>query len=75
MTGMSQLLDDGMFLSLPLDTTIVYALFYSTLFWLPVRGAAAMIDYWKSGEDMVPEMLAEPEPCGYRVGMKVLPPL
>ena len=75
MTGMSQLLDDGMFFSLPLDTTIVYALFYSALFWLPVRGAAAMIDYWKSGEDMEPEMLTEAQPCGYRVGMKVLPPL
>lgn len=43
MTAMSLFGDVSVF-SMPLERTLVYALWYATLFWLPVRGAAAVID-------------------------------
>ncbi len=39
-----QLLADG-FILLPLNQLVVLSMFYSTLFWLPVRGAAALLEH------------------------------
>ena len=70
---MSDLLrgDDTTLLSLTLLKTSVYALWYSTLFWLPVRGLCALSDRWR-GVGMYGKAVAEP---AYRVGMNVLPPM
>ena len=65
------LLGDATILSLAVDRTIVYALWYSALFWLPVRGIAAMIDC-RRALGVWDDMTAEP---GYCVGMDVLPPM
>ncbi len=39
-----QLLADG-FILLPLNQLVFLSMFYSTLFWLPVRGAAALVEH------------------------------
>ena len=76
MTGMSLLLSDLSILSLSLERTIVYALWYATLLWLPVRGAAALIDH-RNGRhqqlDVRHQMVTANE--GYCIGMNILPPL
>jgi hypothetical protein len=61
---------------LPLEQTIVWALFYSTLFWLPVRGVAAVVDRCR-GRYLQLDLLeddAAPEPV-YHLGKSILPPL
>ena len=73
MAGISLLLGAN-FLALPIEQTMVWALFYSTLFWLPVRGVAAAIDRCRDRHVLthLDEEFA-PQPC-YHIGMKVLPP-
>lgn len=64
-------------LALSLERTIIYALFYAALFWLPVRGAAALLDHWRGrGEPFFDDGLAAAREEGrtYHIGMKVLPP-
>ena len=39
-----QLLADG-FVLLPLNQLVLLSMFYATLFWLPVRGAAALLEH------------------------------
>ncbi len=76
MTGMSLFLSDLSILSLSLERTIVYALWYATLLWLPVRGAAALIDH-RNGRhqqlDVRHQMATANE--SYCIGMNILPPL
>ncbi len=67
------LLGDTSIYSLPLARTIVYALWYSALFWLPARGIAAMIDCRRGvGVGVYDEAVADP---GYRIGMDIEPPM
>ncbi len=70
---MSDLLlgDDTTLLSPVLLKTGVYALWYATLFWLPVRAFCDLFDRRRAagGHD---ETAVE---TGYRVGMNVLPPM
>jgi hypothetical protein len=76
MAGISLLLGEG-FVALPIEQTMVWAVFYATLFWLPVRGVAAVFqrrsadagDYKLRHQ----EQLASSRPV-YHVGMKILPP-
>ncbi len=65
------LLGDATIFSLAMERTIVYAVWYSALFWLPVRGIAAMIDS-RRGLGFYDEAAVEP---GYCIGMNVLPPM
>ncbi len=58
-------------LSLSLERTIIYGLWYSALFWLPIRGIAAMIDS-RRGLAFYDEAAVDP---GYCIGMNVLPPM
>ena len=74
MAEISLLLGDG-FVFLPVEQTMIWALFYSTLFWLPARGMAAVVDRRRG--DSVRHALEEEmaaQPC-YHIGMKILPPL
>ncbi len=71
------LFGDTTIFSLATERTIVYALWYSTLFWLPVRGIAAMIDCRRGvgvgvGVGVCDEAMSDP---GYRIGMDILPPM
>ncbi len=63
-------------LPLFVERTIIYACWYSALFWLPVRGIAAMIECRCGvvGADagLCNEALADP---GYRIGMDIEPPM
>ena len=70
---MSHLLlsSDLSFLALPLDRTIVYALWYSTILWLPIRLLAAVIDR-RRAITIQDEAVTD---IGYRIGMDVVPPL
>ncbi len=65
------LLGDATIFSLAMERTIVYAVWYSALFWLPVRGIAAMIDY-RRALGVCEEVTADP---AYRIGMDVVPPM
>ena len=74
MAEISLLLGDG-FVYLPLEQTMIWALFYSTLFWLPARGVAAVVDRRRG---QVVELELEEEAAArprYHIGMKILPPL
>ena len=62
---------DTSLLSITLLKTSVFAVWYATLFWLPVRGVCAVIDR-RRGMAMYVKRAAEP---GYRVGLDVLPPM
>ena len=69
------LLGDVTNFSLHLERTIALAVWYSALFWLPVRGIAAMIDRRRGegvGVGMCHEAMAAP---GYRIGMDIVPPM
>ena len=70
---MSHLLlsSDLSFLAFPLDRTIVYALWYSTILWLPIRLLAAVIDR-RRAITIQDEAVTD---IGYRIGMDVVPPL
>ncbi len=74
MFGISLLLGDG-FLALPIEQTMVWALFYSTLFWLPARGVAAVVDRCRGHYCEIELVEEEPttEPC-YHLGMRIMPP-
>lgn len=63
------------FVILPMEQTFIWVLFYSTLFWLPVRGVAALFDHM-TGRRHIGELdeEAQAEPA-YHLGMKILPPL
>ncbi len=77
MNTISLLMSDLSILSMSLERTIVYALWYSTLFWLPIRGAAAMIDHFNPCH----RRLAAQEPAtataggSYCIGKEILPPM
>ena len=73
MFGISLLLGDG-FVVLPMEQTLIWALFYSTLLWLPARGVAAVVDRCR-GHDGELELEEETtgDPC-YHIGMRILPP-
>ncbi len=65
------LTSDLNFLALSIEKTIIFAIWYSTLFWLPVRFLAAVIDRRRAvafQNEAVPDV-------GYRIGMDVLPPM
>lgn len=73
MFGISLLMGDG-FLVLPVEQTIVWALFYSTLFWLPARGVAAAVDRRRGHYcEIELEEDSGTTPC-YHLGMKIMPP-
>ena len=60
--------------SFPLEKTLVYTLWYATLFWLPVRFVSAMIDRHRviaqyDGPRVVGDTV------GYCMGMNVEPPM
>ena len=77
MNEISLLLSDLSSFSMPLERTIVYAMWYSALLWLPIRGAAAVIDHFKPGHhSLAPEEL-EPATAGdsYCIGKEILPPM
>ncbi len=63
------LLADTM-VSFPLEKTLVFTLWYSALFWLPVRLVCAMIDRHR-----VIGPIVVGDTAGYCVGMNVEPPM
>ena len=71
------LLGGGMVMP-PIEQLVVWILFYSTLFWLPVRGLAALVDHCRGHGDadceQVVRVPAVGEP-GYCIGMHILPPM
>lgn len=71
MSNLLLLGDVNTILPLFLERLIIYACWYSALFWLPIRGIAAMIDC-RRGIGVCDEVEADP---GYRIGMDILPPL
>jgi hypothetical protein len=80
MAGISLLLGDG-FVTLPLEQTMIWAVFYATLFWLPVRGVVAVFErHAHDDADYEYELEAGPRRRStrgrpaYHVGMKILPP-
>ncbi len=64
------LLADTM-VSFPLEKTLVYTLWYSALFWLPVRLVCAMIDRHR----VIIGPIVVGDTAGYCVGMNVEPPM
>ena len=70
---MSHLLltSDLNFIALPLAKTMVFALWYSALFWLPIRFLAARIDRRRA----ITIQHAAVTDFGYRIGMDVVPPM
>jgi hypothetical protein len=73
MAAISLLLVGGLVV-LPLEQTLVWSLFYSTLFWLPARGVAAAIDRCRAHYvEIEAEEEAPARPC-YHIGMKIMPP-
>ncbi len=58
-------------IALPLAKTMVFALWYSTMFWLPIRFLAARIDY-RRAITIQDEAVTD---IGYRIGMDVVPPM
>jgi hypothetical protein len=78
MDGISLLLGDG-FVMLPFEQTMVWAVFYATLFWLPVRGVVAVFERGSNRrlgfeyEFEHEEQRASRRP-DYHLGMKILPP-
>ena len=77
MNGISLLMSDLSSLSMPLERTIIYALWYSTLFWLPIRGAAAMIDHFNPcHRRLAPQELSTATAAdSYCIGKEILPPM
>ncbi len=75
MTGISELLNELSGLSMPMERTIIYALFYSTLFWLPVRGVAAMLDHWHARHHRLTPQELTSGTDHYCIGKEILPPL
>jgi hypothetical protein len=73
MAAISLLMVGGLVV-LPLEQTIVWSLFYSTLFWLPARGVAAAIDRCRAHfVELQTEEEAAARPF-YHIGMKIMPP-
>ena len=72
MAAISLLLVGGLVV-LPLEQTVVWSLFYSTLFWLPARGVAAAIDRCKAHYIEIEAEETNPRPS-YHIGMKIMPP-
>ena len=76
---MGEVLLLGALLALPpIEQLAVWVLFYSALFWLPVRGLAALVDHSRAREcdeymNVVPA--AAPGDDGYCIGMNILPPM
>lgn len=68
------LFGDTMIFSLPLERTLVYAMWYATMFWLPVRLICAMIDRRRIITDYDGPLVVG-ESSGYRIGMDVEPPM
>ena len=67
------LLGDVTNFSLHLERTFALAVWYSALFWLPVRAIAAMIDSRNGiGARRYHHAMADP---GYRIGMDIVPPM
>ena len=69
------LFGDVTHLSLYLERTLALAVWYSVLFWLPVRVIAAMIDRRRGvdvGVGVCHEAMADP---AYRIGMDIVPPM
>ncbi len=64
------LLGDTM-VSFPLEKTLVFTLWYSALFWLPVRLVCAMIDRHR----VITGPMVVGDTAGYCVGMSVEPPM
>ncbi len=65
------LTSDLNFLALSIEKTIIFAIWYSTMFWLPVRFLAAVIDRRRAVaflNEAIPDV-------GYRIGMDVEPPM
>ncbi|MCZ6755393.1 MAG: hypothetical protein O7E49_08785 [Gemmatimonadetes bacterium] len=76
MNEISLLMSDLSSLSMSLEQTIVYALWYSTLFWLPIRGAAAMIDHFNPCyRRLAAPELATTAADNYCIGKEILPPM
>ena len=73
---MSQLLvGDVMIFSIPVDEkTLVFTLWYSALFWLPVRLICGLIDRHRLITQYEGPVLVV-EDSGYRIGMDVEPPM
>ena len=60
-------------LSQPVQKTLVFALWYSALLWIPVRGMATLIDRRRArAAQPVEQPGSDP---GYRIGMEILPPM
>ena len=60
---------------LSLAKTIVYAMWYAALFWLPVRAAAAFVDHWNERQRRhYVQSEAALRADSYGIGMNVLPP-
>jgi hypothetical protein len=73
MIEISLLLGEG-FVLLPVEQTMIWALFYSTLFWLPARGMAAVVDR-RRGQVFELDLEEEGARPSYHIGMKILPPI
>jgi len=73
MAAISLLMVGGLVV-LPLEQTIVWSLFYSTLFWLPARGVVAAIERCRAHYvELEAEEEAGARPS-YHIGMNIMPP-
>lgn len=72
--GHLMLVGETLIFSLPLEKTLVYAIWYSALFWLPVRLVCALIDRHRAITHFDEPMVIG-ESSGYRIGMDVEPPM
>ena len=68
------LFGDTMIFSLPFEKTLVFGMWYATLFWLPVRLICGLIDRHRiiTGYDGLTPVC---DTAGYCIGMPVEPPM
>ena len=75
MSGLTFVLGDLELFALPVERTLVFALWYATLLWLPVRGVAAAIDHFRGVHPHHIPVGAHHSGDAYGIGMEVLPPM
>ncbi len=68
------LLGDTTIFSLPLEKTLVYAMWYATLFWLPVRLICGLIDRHRIITAYAGP-IAVGDTAGYAIGLPIEPPM
>ena len=76
MYDLSTVFGDLVVLSQPVQKTLVFAVWYAALLWLPVRGVAAALDHFRGVDDRQLRHAAVTRTGeSYAIGMEVLPPM